>query len=818
MRTVTSAILFLSALAIASVPFAEQAPTLPGVPGGQPAPRAIGPGTPAAPPGATPQPTVPTTAPSTIPTRPPTTAPKITPTAPPTTVPRTTPAPTTPPSTRPTTKAVTPAAGDDLIPFEFDNTQLSSIIKIVATSTRRNFLIQMPIAGSVTIHCPQMIPANTAFDILGIILDSQGYTMLVTETPPLIFVTKKAGSESLPTKLMVPEEGGPEEKHELATLIVVLKYVSVDDMQNILRNFKSTNCVMTAYPAGNFLILKDEQAKLKYLLSLIEKIDVAGTASKVTMVELKYADASETASQLTELLAAKEGARVTSSTAVRRPPTPTRTTGRPGTPSRLTTASPTIVGTATPLKILADARTNRLIILASEKDTEYIINLVKDLDKEPTEEQYPIRTYIAQYQNAEDLADTLASFVSGRPRTTTGRRTTRTTGARTRSVGQTGRTTAARTTGPTATGARSAVTGGTEEAFFLADPATNMILIQADPRNLDMYFNLLKELDRPQKQVLIEVWVVEISSKSQLDIGLEFKSAEIGPGERIGPMQDEIFGGSNFDLGLSDLLSGAGFPSSGVSLGMRSLTNTSLNVGGKSFYIPNIDTFLRALEEDTGFNILSSPKLMTLNYETASVDVSDEISIEESRIGYGTTDQEQAAAGYAATTTSTYQREQVGISLEITPQINSDDSVIMDIDLVVGSIAGIENIEDAGTRPVIANRSTITRVRVDNERTIVISGLRRADKTNTTSRVPILGHIPILGMLFSHSRTLTVNTNLLVFITPHIISDTLDMLAVTDLMKNQDLEKERARFQPTKKSRKRSILKKGREPGWEWKK
>lgn len=673
----------------------------------------------------------------------------------------------------------------------------------------------MPIAGAVTIHCPQMIPANTAFDILGIILDSQGYTMVVTETPPLIFVTKKAGSESLPTKLMVAEEGGPGEKHELATLIVVLKYVSVDDMQNILRNFKSTNCVMTAYPAGNFLILKDEEAKLKYLLSLIERIDVAGTASKVTMVELKYADASETASQLTELLAAKEGARVTS-TAVRRPPTPTRTRPRPGTPTRV---SPTIVGTATPLKILPDVRTNRLIILASEKDTEYILELVKDIDKEPTEEQYPIRTYIAQYQNAEDLADTLASFVSGRPRTTAGRRATTTRGARTRSVGQAARTTAARTTGPTATGARGAVTGGTEEAFFLADPASNMILIQADPRNLDMYFDLLKELDQPQKQVLIEVWVVEISSKSQLDIGVEFKSAEIAPGERIGPMQDEIFGGSNFGIGLPDLLSGAGFPSSGVSLGMRSLTSSTLDVGGKSFYIPNIDTFLRALEEDTSFNILSSPKLLTLNYETAMVDISDEISIEESRIGYGSTDQQQVDPGYyPGTYTSTYQREQVGISLEITPQINSDDSVIMDIDLVVGSIAGIEDIAEAGSRPVIANRSTITRVRVDNERTIVISGLRRADKTNTTSRVPILGHIPILGMLFSHSRTLTVNTNLLVFITPHIISDTLDMLAVTDELKNQDLEKERPRFQATMKTRKRSIFKKGREPEWEWKK
>jgi len=662
-----------------------------------------------------------------------------------------------------------------------------------------------------------MIPANTAFDILGLILDSQtpAYTMLVKESPPLVFVTRKQGAASLPTEmLVVPEGRGPEEKHELATLIVVLQYVSVDDMQNLLRNFKSTECVMTAYPAGNFLILKDEEAKLKYLLDLIKKIDVAGTASKVTMVELKYADATETAAQLTELLAAREGGQVV--TALRRPPTPGRTTTqRPGTPASPTGASPSIVGTATPLKLLADTRTNRLIILASEKDTEYVLKLVTSLDVEPTEDMYPIRTYIAQYQNAEDLADTLASFVGGRPRTTAGRQTARTT-ARTRAVGTARGAAQARPTGPSA--ARGAVAGGTEEAFFLADPATNMILIQAAPQKLDMYFGLLKELDQPQKQVLIEVWVVEISSRSQLDIGVEFQSAEIGPMDRIGPMQNQILGGSSFDLGLGDLLAG-GFPSSGISLGIRTLTNTALDVGGKAFYLPNIDTFLRALKEDTTFNILSSPKLMTLNNEPASVDISDEISIAESRIGYGTAQQETADPGYyPGTYTETFQREQVGINLQILPQINSENSVIMDIDLVVGSIAGVEDLTQAGSRPVIATRSTVTRVRVDNGRTVVISGLRRTDKTRSTTRVPILGQIPILGVLFSHSRTLTVNTNLFIFITPHIISDTLDMLAVTDLVKNQDLEKERSRFQPATTTRKRRPSRKAREPGWEWKK
>jgi general secretion pathway protein D len=704
---------------------------------------------------------------------------------------------------------------DELIPFTFENMQLATIIKLVSESTGRNFLIQTPIAGTVLIYCPKMIPANTALDMLGIILDSQGYTMAVTDDPPLVYVTKKAGVGPIPTKIKVEgKEEALTEKRELATLLVVLDYVSVDDMQDILRNFKSATCIMTAYPAGNFLILKDDEASLKYLLELVKKIDAPGTVSKLTFRELKYADAVETASLLTELLAEKTGARVSRPGTMPTQPIP----GRPPTPTPMG-VSPTIVGAATATKIMPEERTNRLIILASEKDTEWILSFVDKLDVEPTEEMYPIRTYIAQYQDATELADTLASFVAGQPRARTGQqRTARTGTVRSRALGQTGATTATGAPGTAASAAaRGPVAAGTEEAFFLADPATNMVLMQAAPQKLEMYMSLLKQLDRPQKQVLIEAWVVEISSRNQLDIGVEFKSAEIGPAQRVGPMGDEVFGGSNFDLGLDSLLSGTGFPSSGLAMGIRSLTNTKLDIGGKVYYLPNVDTFLRALREDTGFNILSSPKLLTLNNETASVDVSDEISIAESSItGYSTgqTDGGTLPAGV----TETYRRTDVGISLEITPQINSENSVIMEIDLLVGSIAGVEDITQAGSRPVIANRSTITKVRVDNGRTIVISGLRRADRTQTTSRVPILGQIPILGLLFSHQKTLTVNTNLLIFITPHIVSDTLDMLEVTETMKNQDIETERERFQPTRGTRKPKPLKSGQTPAWEWKK
>jgi general secretion pathway protein D len=808
MRIVIGFILFLSVVAVTAATVAQEEPGVPAPPEEvTPEGPSVSP-TPG--PAVGPVPEGPSPSPGTAPA----------PGAPTGTAPAPSPRPTTtfprPTLTRPAAPAGAAAGSDEeLIPFNYENVQLSTIIKQVADRTGKNFLIQTPITGTVLIYSPKGIPARTAFDILGIVLDAQGYTMVVRDDPPLIYVTKKVGTDSIPTEMAIEGEGtGPEKKHELSTLIVVLKYVSVDDMQDLLRNFKSTTCVMTAYPAGNFLILKDDEAKLRYLLELVKKIDAPGTVSKVTDVELKHADATETANLIMELMAAREGGR-TVSTATRRPVTVRASAPGGVTPPTPAAVSPTVVGTATPMRIIAEPRTNRLFILASEKDTEDIMRLVRRIDVEPREEMYPVRTYMAQYQDAADLADTLASFVTGQPRRTT-TRAARTTASRTRTTTQTA-TRQAATAAPTPTTQRGPVAAGTEEAFFLADPATNMVLVQAAPQDMDRYMTLLKELDQPQKQVLIEVWIVEISSKNQLDIGVEFKSAEVGPAEKIGPMQDEVFGGTNFDLGLGNLLSGTGFPSSGISLGLRSLTNTSLDIGGRTYYVPNFDTFLRAMREDTGFNILSSPKLMALNNEVASVDVSDEISIAESAItSYATA---AAGAELPGGYTETYRRTSVGISLEITPQINSENSVIMEIDLIVGSVAGVEDITQASSRPVIANRSTITKVRVDNGKTVVISGLRRADKTSTVSRVPILGQIPILGLLFSHNRTLTVNTNLLIFITPHVVSDTLDMLEMTEVLKNQDLDKERERFQPAKPAGKRPRpSKKAGTAGWDWKK
>ncbi|MCK4349339.1 MAG: hypothetical protein KAX13_00690, partial [Candidatus Krumholzibacteria bacterium] len=327
--------------------------------------------------------------------------------------------------------------------------------------------------------------------------------------------------------------------------------------------------------------------------------------------------------------------------------------------------------------------------------------------------------------------------------------------------------------------------------FFIADETTNTLIVQAPPQEWPFYRDLLRQLDQPQRQVLIEVWIVEVSSNNEKTLGVEIMPSDLPPNERIGPLQNEIypisrhttsslsgiFGGTTDDTtGQTGAATGIG-----ATIGIRTLTATEISIDGRKIRIPNFDVFLRAVKGNTDVKILSSPKLVTLNNKKATVTITDEISIRTSEI----TNIETTGG----VSTATYNRKEVGISLDIEPQINADDFVIMDLKLEVSNVVG-----EVSTDPTISKRSTESSVRCENKQTIVISGLRRNNATKSKTGIPILGDIPLLGKLFSTTTTTNINTNLLIFITPHIITETSDMLAMTDYIKRQRLSEEEKRF------------------------
>ncbi|MCK5548820.1 MAG: hypothetical protein KAI64_07375, partial [Thermoplasmata archaeon] len=304
------------------------------------------------------------------------------------------------------------------------------------------------------------------------------------ETKHMIKVVPKPSDiGAAPTPIIEPiKEGEPSDRHRIITAIVVLQYTPVSDMFNILQPFKSRDAMMIPFPSNNFLIIKETESNLQYLLSIVKRMDVKGAAPILTIRKLKYADVTEITGILDEIISTRGVIRAPA-TSVPGPPTPP-TPSRKTSSTRVRTRSPSRTAEATSIKIIPEIRTNSLIILATERETEEVLGLIDKLDRAATEEERPVHVYQCQYQVAEDLAKIMGDFVS-----------------KTISTAKKAPSGPPRSRG-----------GGTEKAFFIADESTNKILIYAPPQDYANYLALLKELDQPQKQVLIEVWIVGVSS------------------------------------------------------------------------------------------------------------------------------------------------------------------------------------------------------------------------------------------------------------------------------------------------------------------
>jgi general secretion pathway protein D len=322
--------------------------------------------------------------------------------------------------------------------------------------------------------------------------------------------------------------------------------------------------------------------------------------------------------------------------------------------------------------------------------------------------------------------------------TTGGTRTTGgTTGQRTTQggnfAGNQGRVTAS---------AQQAASGLEGQVSIIADTDTNSLLIRTSPGNYDRVKAILDELDRPMRQVLIKVLIAEVTHDNGVDFGTEFSVLNLrlatdyaGNTVTRGPQ------------GVTDF----GIPNPGAS-------NSGLVV---QLLEQNFSATIRALETAGKLDVLSRPYILASDNQLASITVGQEVPfITNSRI----TDTGQ--------TINTIEYGDVGILLDVVPQINPDGLVILDVAPEISTLTGTTvPISELVSAPVIAKRSAQSRVAVMSGQTVVIGGLMEDRVTQSVSKIPLLGDIPLLGELFKRTNTNKSKTELLIFLTPHVAAD-----------------------------------------------
>ena len=288
---------------------------------------------------------------------------------------------------------------------------------------------------------------------------------------------------------------------------------------------------------------------------------------------------------------------------------------------------------------------------------------------------------------------------------------------------------------------------------------TNSLIISSAEANLSSIRNIISQLDIRRAQVLVEAIIVELSETAAKNLGIE--TIFNGTDKDSVPIGVTRFAGSGPDL-LS--IVGSAADSTDVTLSTTaaaSLLNTQGLIAGFGDLTPGKDNFvgiINAIAQDSNSNILSTPSIMAMDNELATSIIGQEIPITTGE-SLGTNN---------ANPFRTTSRQEVGIKLEVTPQINEGSSVVLKIKIEVSGVAGVPM---SGIDIITNKRAIETTALVDNNQIIVLGGLVDEDTQDSISKVPFLGSVPILGKLFQSSSSTTVKKNLMVFLRPTIITD-----------------------------------------------
>ena len=380
---------------------------------------------------------------------------------------------------------------------------------------------------------------------------------------------------------------------------------------------------------------------------------------------------------------------------------------------------------------VADERTNSIIMVASEDHTNRIRSLIETLDQETPKGKERIHVYYLEYAVAEEIVTVLKDLPKEEK---------------------------------TAAGGAKQAPVVSDKVNITADKATNSLIITADRDDYATLVEIIRQIDIPRSMVYIEALIMEVNAEKSFDLGTEWV---VGDDVSLNNDRQGIVGGgfttddSNLTFGTDGSLVPA--LASGFSLG---LFGEAVEIGGISF--PSIAAIVQAYKKDKDVNILSTPQLLTTDNQEASITVGKNIPFQTTT---STTNND---------TYNSFEYRDVGKTLKITPQINKDRMVRLNLSLEVSSLESTTEF-----RPTTLKRTVETTVMVRDSNTVVIGGLIDDNFSQTEYKVPCLGDIPGLGWLFKTRSKGNEKSNLFIFITPKVIENQKEATSVFESKKNK---------------------------------
>lgn len=622
-----------------------------------------------------------------------------------------------------------PPNPEDGVAFNFVDVEITSVAKFISELTGTNFILDERVSGKVTIIAPTKLKPNDAYNLFTSVLQLKGYALVPSGVNVLKIIPAAEAKQSnvaITDRKLVDEN--------FIARLIPLDHISSDEALAFLQPMVSKTGYISSFSPGNLLLVMDSGLNIKKLLSLIDSIDQPTLTEEPEVAQLEFANA-ETMSALLN-----EG--VQKSTVRKR--------GGRGVPSTPETAT---------ARAVADTRLNAVILFGSKSDKEAMRRLIALLDVPAKLEQGVVNVYFLENADADEIAKVLQSLLSAAPAQSAG----------------SGRVATPRQ--PAAPGQPAASTVlyspfmSSANIGITPDKFTNSLVIVASPSDYQGIVGVIKQLDRRRKQVYVEAMIVEASLDNLLDLGSKWREFGTHNGEPlviggVGTIDNEAV--QNIITGLS-----------GMSLGgfgnYMDIDYTDVSTGeSTTLSIPGFAALFSLSEFSSAVNVLSIPQILTTDNTEAEIVVGENVPFIT-----------KTDVSSSSTTTTSIERKDVGISLKLTPQIAQGDYVKLDLYQEISSVKDSSEEIYTSVGPTTTKRSTKTTVVVKDEQTVVIGGLIQESVTETETRVPLLHRIPLLGWLFKYKTDSKKKTNLLVFLTPHIIKDAADMDRVTESKSRQ---------------------------------
>lgn len=597
---------------------------------------------------------------------------------------------------------------------------LTAFINEVADITGKNFTVDPRVRGNVTVISNEALSKDQVYDLFLGVLNVNGMVAIPSGNTIKIVPDNNVKNSGIPYDVRNNAQGD-----QFVTRVIWLENTNPNDLIPALRPLMPQFAHLAAVPGTNALIVSDRANNIAQLETIIRNLD--GTGEKdIEAIALQ-------SSQAEELLGLIESMSSTGS-------------------------AKDVKGSR--VRVIADNRTNRIIIKGDTQSRKRIRQLIEMLDVPSANRLGGLRVFRLKHANATNLAEILQGLVTGQAVSSSGRANASGNTA-TQSLLNNNNSTGSNINLSTSNSAsQNPLTSFSSHGVsIIADATQNALVVKADPQLMREIESAIQQLDIRRQQVLIEAAILEVTGTNADQLGVQWALGDLSAG--VG-----LVNFSNAGTSLASL--GAGYlgGSTTQAQALNSLSGASIGLGDSKRNSNGTTSFfgmlIQALESSSKSNLLSAPSVVTMDNEEAYIVIGQNVPFITGSV---------STSGGTANPYTTIERQDVGITLKVIPQIGEGGTVRLQVEQEASSLRD----RVAGTADIITNKRAIkSTILAENGQTIVLGGLMQDEHQQGREAVPVLGRLPLVGRLFRADSTKTEKQNLLLFIHPTIINDDVD--------------------------------------------